>query len=78
MDYIGLIMGIVVIAMGIFYLFMGVSGKWVFLKKRADDEKPEEEREEKVQQMRRRYRIVGVIGIIIGIAAVLLSTLWTS
>ena len=74
MDSFGLVMGIVVIAMGVFYLFMGMSGKWIFLKKRADEESPE--KEEKIQQVRRRYRIVGVIGIIIGIAAILLSTLW--
>jgi amino acid transporter len=75
MDSFGLIMGIVVMAMGIVYLFMGMSGKWVFLKKRAD-ESTEEIKEKKTQQVRRRYRIVGVIGIIIGITAVLISTLW--
>lgn len=78
MDSFGLIMGIVVIAMGIFYLFMGMTGKWIYLKKKADDEKPEEERDKKIQQMQRRYRIVGVIAIVIGIVAVLLSTIWGS
>ena len=47
MDSFGLIMGIVVIAMGILYLFMGMSGKWVYLKKKADDEKPEEDERKK-------------------------------
>jgi len=78
MDSFELIMGIVVIAMGILYLFMGMTGKWVFLKKKSDDEKPEEERNKKIQQMQRRYRIIGVIAIVIGIVSVLLSTVWGS
>jgi uncharacterized membrane protein HdeD (DUF308 family) len=77
MDSFGLIMGIVVIAMGIFYLYMGVTGKWVYLKKIAD-ESTKEIKEKKTKQMRQRYRIVGVIAIVIGIAVVLLSTVWAS
>ncbi|MDD5339059.1 MAG: hypothetical protein PHG35_06600 [Dehalococcoidales bacterium] len=75
MDSAGLIMGCVVIAAGVFYLFMGVTGKWVYLKKRSEEEAPEEEREEKLQKTRNRYRIFGVAGIVVGIAAVLLSTI---
>jgi uncharacterized iron-regulated membrane protein len=77
MDTFGLVMGIVVMAMGIFYLYMGVTGKWVYLKK-ADEESPEEVREKKMQQAKRKHRIFGVIGVIIGVAAILVSTLWTS
>ncbi len=76
MDSFGLIMGIVIMAMGIFYLFIGMSGKLIYLKK-ADEESPEEEKGKKMQQVRRRYRIIGVIGIIVGIAGILISTIWT-
>jgi amino acid transporter len=75
MDSFELIIGIVVLGMGIVYLYMGMSGKWVFLKKAAD-EKTEEIKEKKTQQVRRRYRIIGVIGVIVGITAILLSTVW--
>jgi uncharacterized iron-regulated membrane protein len=75
MDSFGLIMGIVVIALGIFNLFMGMSGRWVYLKK-ASDESTEELKEKKTRQARRRYKIIGVIWIIVGIAVVLVSTLW--
>jgi amino acid transporter len=77
MDSFELIIGIVVLGMGIVYLYMGMSGKWVFLK-RAADESTEEKKEEKTQQVRGRYRIIGVIGIVVGITAVLLSTIWGS
>jgi hypothetical protein len=77
MDLLELIMGIVVIGMGILYLFMGLKGKWIVLK-RADEEKLEEEKVKKIRQIRRTYTIIGAAGIIIGIVGILSSTVWTT
>ena len=76
MDSLELIMGIVVIGMGILYLFMGLKGKWIVLK-RADEEKPEEEKAKKIRRTRRTYTILGAAGVIIGIVGILSATVWT-
>jgi uncharacterized iron-regulated membrane protein len=77
MDTYGLAMGIVVMVMGMAYLFMGVKGKWIVLK-RADEARPEEERQKKIQQKRRTYTIIGCAAVILGIIGILTATLWKS
>jgi cadmium resistance protein CadD (predicted permease) len=76
MDVLGLIMGVVVLGLGIWYLYMGWQGKGIVLK-RSEEEKSEEEQAKKVKQITSRYKVIGTIALIVGIAAILLSTLWT-
>ena len=76
MNPFGLVLGIIVMVVGIVDLYMGMSGKWVYLKKKADDESAEDIKEKKVQQTQRRYRVFGIILIVLGIVSVLLSTVW--
>jgi Na+-transporting methylmalonyl-CoA/oxaloacetate decarboxylase gamma subunit len=75
MDSLGLAMGIVVTVMGIVYLFMGLRGKWIVLK-RADEERPEEEKLKKIRQIRRTYAILGAAAFILGIIGILAATVW--
>ena len=75
MDTLGLIMGIVVLGLGIWYLYMGWQGKGVVLK-RSEEAMPEEEQAKKVKQITLRYKVIGAISVVVGIAAILLSTLW--
>jgi len=77
METFEIIIGSVVIAMGIFYIYTGISGKFIYLKI-ADEESSEEMKEKKIQQVRRRNRIIGVVAILVGIAAILVSTVWAS
>ena len=77
MDTFGLIMGIAVLGAGIWYIYMGWQRKGIVLK-RSEEELPPEEREKKVNQMATRNKVIGVIAVVVGIAAILLSTLWTT
>ncbi|MGD0780740.1 MAG: hypothetical protein ABR954_08220 [Dehalococcoidales bacterium] len=77
MDSLSLIMGIVVTVMGILYLYMGLKGKWIVLK-RADEARPEEERLKKIRQIRRTYTILGAVAVILGIIGIITAMVWTS
>ncbi len=76
MDTLGLIMGIVVLGLGVWYLYMGWQGKGIILK-RSEESTTEEEQTKKAKQITSRYKVIGIIAVIVGIAAILLSTLWT-
>jgi len=77
LDSLSLIMGIVVTVMGILYLYMGLKGKWIVLK-RADEARPEEERLKKIRQIRRTYTILGAVAVILGIIGIITAMVWTS
>lgn len=75
MDRTELILGIVVIMMGLTYLYRGWKGAGIVLK-RADDELAEEEKSKKIQSKKRFYTVLGIIAITIGIIAILFATVW--
>ena len=63
--------------MGLIYLYKGLKGVGIVLK-RADEEKAEDEKNQKIQSKKRFYTVIGIIAIVVGIIAVLFATVWTA
>ncbi|OGN95893.1 MAG: hypothetical protein A2Y89_03625 [Chloroflexi bacterium RBG_13_51_18] len=69
MSVVGLILGIILALLGIFYLYRGTTGKGI-----ADS--GGEEGAKKARQVRSINLIAGVIGIILGILGIIAAIVW--
>ena len=65
MSVIGLILGIILAILGIFYLYRGMTGKWISA-----------ETAKKPRQTKYINVIAGVIGIVLGILGIIAATVW--
>ena len=65
MSVIGLILGIILAILGIFYLYRGMTGKWISA-----------ETDEKTRQTKYINVIAGIIGIVLGILGIIAATVW--
>jgi len=74
MSVIGLILGIILAILGIFYLYRGMTGKWISVT--TADSKSSEVKAKKIRQVRTINVIVGIIGIILGILGIIAATVW--
>jgi sulfite exporter TauE/SafE len=75
MSVFGLFLGIVLVVLGIIFLFSGLTGKGVRIKT-AGNEIAEEVKAQKIRQAKRISIIAGFLGIIFGIIGILTATIW--
>ncbi|OGN98800.1 MAG: hypothetical protein A2Y58_01775 [Chloroflexi bacterium RBG_13_51_52] len=65
MSVVGLILGIILAILGIFYLYRGMTGKWISA-----------ETAERMSRTRTINVIGGILGIVLGILGIIAATVW--
>ena len=74
MSVVGLILGIILVILGLFYLYRGMSGKWISVQ--TADSESDEAKTKKMRLARTINVTAGIIGIVLGILGIIAATVW--